>query len=422
MTISARVAAQVIGYHGSHRMTIAETSRVEVGRDVGKVSKRQYQPYLEASWGLINHWYPALFSSELADGEVKGVTICGVPLLLRRAKGKVHALRDQCVHRGVKMSIKPMCLTEDTYTCWYHGFTYDLESGKLVTIIAAPDDEIVGTTGVQVFSVLEINGMVYVFVCEPGFEPVDISEDLPPRMPADYEHGVAYLTDPDTMVLGIKRRGNSNWRLAVENGFDPGHQMLHRDCEIVLAQDLALPLGINPTSPEALSVYEGDGPKGIMNEWQGGHYDLVMENEMLDIRARGTQGAVGLRTSMFLPGVLMVENWPRYGLAQYEWYVPLDDKEHEYWSVIAKTCKTDVERKQFQYDFDHLWRNAALVGFNAEDLFAREAMESFYAEDGPGWDDEQLCGMDAVIVAWRKLVSRYNRGIQVPQDHPSPKR
>ena len=404
-------------------MSITEKSEIEVGAAVAKVSKRQYQPYLEAEWGLINHWFPALFSHELAEGAVEGVTISGVPLLLRRSKGKVHALRDQCVHRGVKMSIKPMCLSDDTYTCWYHGFTYDLESGDLTTILAAPKDEIVGKTGVQVFPVREVNGLVFVFVCEPGYDAVPpLEDDLPPRLPDDYEHRVAHLTDPDTMVLGIKRRAKSNWRLGVENGFDPGHQMLHRDCEIVLAPDLALPLGINPISAEALRLFEGEGPKGIMNEWQSGHYDLVMENAELNIKARGSQQAVGLRTSMYLPGVLMVENWPRYGLAQYEWYVPLDNKEHEYWSVIAKKCTTEEERAEFQYDFDNLWRNAALVGFNHEDIFAREAMENFYADNGPGWDDEQLCGMDAVIVGWRKLVSRHNRGVQTSQNQPSPRR
>ena len=28
---------------------------------------REYEPYLEATWGLKNHWYPAAFSHELPD-------------------------------------------------------------------------------------------------------------------------------------------------------------------------------------------------------------------------------------------------------------------------------------------------------------------------------------------------------------------
>src|ERR1700722_2242729 len=84
-------------------------------------ANREYAPYLEAKWGLKNHWYPALFSHELPDKLVKGVMIAGHEIALRRAKGKVYALADRCAHRGVRMSKKSMCLTDEHLTCWYHG-------------------------------------------------------------------------------------------------------------------------------------------------------------------------------------------------------------------------------------------------------------------------------------------------------------
>ena len=159
-----------------------------------------------------------------------------------------------------------------------------------------------------------------------------------------------------------------------------------------------------------------------MNEWHSGHYDLVMHNDELDLHPFGTGSVLGLRTSMYLPGVLMVENWPRRGLTQLEWYVPVDGNRHEYWEVILAVCNTEAELKKFKYEYEHLWLPIALHDFNDDDLFAREQMERFYSVDGGvGWDDEQLCGMDAVITGWRKLVSRHNRGIQTPQTHPSPR-
>ena len=102
-------------------------------------NRRLCGPYLDAGWGLKNHWYPGLFSHEIADGEVKGIQIAGEPILLRRAKGRVHALLDRCVHRGVKLSLKPTCLTEDTVSCWYHGFTYNLEDGGLSHSVGTPE-------------------------------------------------------------------------------------------------------------------------------------------------------------------------------------------------------------------------------------------------------------------------------------------
>ncbi len=81
----------------------ANTSRAD--RD-----RRFYAPCLDAGCGLENHWYPGLFSHGIADCEVKGIRIAGAPILLRRAKGKVHALLDRCVHREVKLSLHPTCL------------------------------------------------------------------------------------------------------------------------------------------------------------------------------------------------------------------------------------------------------------------------------------------------------------------------
>ena len=45
-------------------------------------TQSQYEPYKEAAWGFINHWYPALFSEELPEQHVEGIQICGIPILL----------------------------------------------------------------------------------------------------------------------------------------------------------------------------------------------------------------------------------------------------------------------------------------------------------------------------------------------------
>lgn len=385
-------------------MTVIEPTR----------QKRAYEPYLKADWGLANHWYPALFSHELANDDVKGVTIGGVPILLRRAKGVAYALRDQCLHRGVKLSLKPTCFNDSTVSCWYHGYTYDLADGELRSIVAAPDDELIGKVALQTFPVEEVNGMIFVFVGDRGYAPVPpLADDLPIHIPEDHPFRVAHPLDENAVILGIHRTGQANWRLAVENGFDPGHVLIHRDAEIVIVYDMALPLGFKPVSDKATEVIEGDGPKGIMNMYGTEHYVPVLANEELGQYARGTVIPMGLRTSMYLPGVLMVENWPKQGLVQYEWYVPVDDKRHEYWEVIVAPCNSPEEKEAFQREYINLWEPMALRGFNDADLFAREAMQPFY-EDGTGWEEEQMCSLDAVIMGWRRIVSRHNRGILSP--------
>lgn len=383
------------------------------------MAKRLYAPYAEAEWGFINHWYPVKFSNEIAEGGVVGAQVCGIPLVLRRSKGKVYALKDQCLHRGVKLSAKPMCLTDDTITCWYHGFTFSLETGELVSIVAAPDDEIIGTTGIPVYPVEEVNGMIFVFVKADDFddEVPPLKNDLPILFPENNERfphphwpDTPSVIDANSVALGIHRTGYANWRLACENGFDAGHLLIHKDNAIVQAKDWAVPLGIKPLTDQATQLIEDEsGPKGFINMYFTEHYEPVLENKRLNVRAAGTVPKY-FRTSMYVPGVLMVENWPEEHVVQYEWYVPITDDTYEYWEVLVKHCDTPEQREAFEYRFKNFYEPMALHGFNDCDLFARDAMQNFYA-DGSGWEDEQLGDMDYSIITWRKVASRYNRGI-----------
>ena len=386
-------------------------------------SQSQYQPYKDAAWGFINHWYPALFSEELPEDGVEGIQICGIPIVLRRIEGKLYALKDQCIHRGVRLSAKPMCLSKDTISCWYHGFTFDLESGKLVTIVANPDDRLVGSTGITTYPVEEVSGMIFVFVREddyPGEDVPPLAHDLPVRFPQSSERfphplwpAAPGLLDEGAVALGMHRTGECNWRIACENGFDNAHILVHKDNTIVQAMNWVLPLGILPAHDECITpIEDADGPKGMMQWLFTDRWTPVLENEKLGLKVEGVNGRL-YRTSVVLPGVLMVENWPEDHIVQYEWYVPITDDTYEYWEVLVKICPTEEDRKQFSYRYDRVYKPLCLHGFNDCDLYAREAMHEFYA-DGTGWDDEQLVSTDISPISWRKLSSRWNRGIAKP--------
>jgi phenylpropionate dioxygenase-like ring-hydroxylating dioxygenase large terminal subunit len=373
---------------------------------------RQYAPYIEADWGFKNAWYPALFSAELPENAVKGITIAGHEIALRRVNGRVYALRDRCAHRGVRMSLRPTCLTDDTITCWYHGFTYDLADGVLKTIVASPDDPLIGKVKIRTYPIEERAGIIFVFVGDDDYDPAPpLEADLPIHI-TDDRNPVAHILDDQVYVRGIHRTGNSNWRLAVENGFDPGHLLIHWDNVIVAATDRRMGLGARPISEDAIKIIdEPDGPKGMMNMYNTRSYKFFMENPIIGMKARGRQPYYA-RTSVFLPGLLLVEHWPIPGWAQYEWYVPIDDKHHEYWEVLVGRCRNDDERREADYLYDHFFEPLALKDFNDNDLFAREAMQSFYERDG--WNEETLCAFDDATIVWRKVAARFNRGIQEP--------
>jgi hypothetical protein len=141
-------------------------------------------------------------------------------------------------------------------------------------------------------------------------------------------------------------------------------------------------------------------------------WEPILENKVLDAKVEGLNGRF-YRTSVVLPGVLMVENWPEEHIVQYEWYVPITDDTYEYWEVLVKVCPTEEERKKFEYRYERVFKPLCLHGFNDCDLYAREAMHECYA-DGTGWDNEQLVATDVSPITWRKVASRHNRGIAKP--------
>lgn len=382
------------------------------GKSESRKPLKYLQPYIDARWGIKNHWYPALFSHEVGEDEVKGIQVAGEHIALRRANGRIYALQDVCLHRGVLISARPTCLTKDTISCWYHGFTYDLKSGDLCDIIASQEDPLIGKVSLRTYPVREVNGMIFVFIGDEDYPRQPLEYDLPHRVADDYEHRTAYPLDEDTVLLGIRRECVGNWRLAAESGADPGHVMIHRLSALLLSQNLGFPLSVKLKDKDSILIKDESWPKGIGLDYTT--LEHVMENKRLGVKTYGTNVREGLNVTMYLPGVLYVENWPDYGLAQYEWYVPTDDKHHVYWQVLAKTCKTAEERQDFKVQYDNCWEELALKsGFNDDDIFARAAMEPFY-EDERGWEEETLFSLDQFVVEWRKLVVNHARGIQTP--------
>lgn len=372
---------------------------------------RQYGPYVQADWGFANHWYPGVFSREVEEKGVVGITIGGHDIAITRdADGKAYAISDRCAHKGVKMSLKPMCFANKTVTCWYHGYTYNAESGNLDTIVGSPDDKLINNARVRTYPTEEFAGLIWVFVGDEDYPVPPIETDLPIKV-TDKVNAIPHLQDADIVTDGIRRELYGNWRLATENGLDPGHLLVHWDNQIIVALDRAMPLGMKALTNDATELIDiEDGPKGVMNRYDlPENYEPVFSNPMVDIKARGNTMYETFRVSAWVPGTLMVENWPIPDYAQYEFYVPIDDHHHMYFEVIAYRASTEDEKKEFQFKFDNFFKPLGLLDFNNNDIMAREATEEFY-EKRDGWNNEVLSDMDYSVVAWRKHASKFGRG------------
>ncbi|MBH0114061.1 Rieske 2Fe-2S domain-containing protein [Novosphingobium sp. YJ-S2-02] len=367
-----------------------------------------WRGYVEAKLGFRNHWYPIRFSSELNEGALLVVELLGEKLLLKRIDGKVYAMRDRCLHRGVPLSRKPDCYTKDTITCWYHGYTYRFQTGELANILAVPDSRLCGRRKIQTYPCEEAKGLIFVFLGDEH-EVHPLSKDVPPG-----------FLDEDLMVLGKHRVVDSNWRLGCENGFDALHIFIHKDSTLRHFREFNFPIGHTPLPGAVTCIEEEDGPKGVEDDFSKHHpiWDgeidgqIVVKGPKFDPK-KGTSASIG--TSIWLPGVLKVESFPVPGITQFEWYVPLDEGRHLYVQTLGQACTTDEERSDFANKFETHWKPHGLDGFNADDIWAREVTQPFY-DDDYGWVDEMLCEPDSTILEWRRLAARHGRGIQTKKD------
>ena len=363
--------------------------------------KRLWKPYLDATLGFRNHWYPALFSREILGNDPHPITLLGEKILVRRIDGKVYAIEDRCLHRRVALSAKLECYTKDTVTCWYHGFTYDFTNGGLVAVLTEPGCSLIGKAAVKTYPVQEANGLIFIFVGDQ--DAVDLSEDVPPG-----------FLDESVALNGIRRDVKSNWRLGCENGFDTTHIYIHRNSKFIKETTAMLPLGLVPTDKHSMDIVDGPGPKGVIDKLASNYMPIFQSSvgdEQVSAMMKENPTIVASTVSAWLPCALRVEDFPWPGITQFEYYVPIDETNHVYWQVLGTKTESEQEANEFKDKVDTYWTDVALRGFNDDDVWAREALEEAYA-DGRGWATERLFRPDMCIVEWRKLASKHNRGIQ----------
>ena len=368
---------------------------------------KSFAGYVEAKLGFRNHWYPVGFADDFKEGEPKKITLLGLDLLFKRVDAKLYAIRDRCVHRGVPLSTKPECWTKDTITCWYHGFTYRFDTGKLVNVLSMPNSKLIGRTGVQTYPVEELKGVVFAFIGDADKEVPPLAHDLPPQ-----------FLDPKVEILGKHRVIESNWRTGVENGWDSMHLYLHRDAELVKDQRLMLPLAM-PAKDYGVHdffkvIEEPDGPKGIRTtkgEFVAPVFDGIVEGKVVVRGADKGEEKIPDFTAVWLPGIVVIDPWPKRGMVQMEWYVPINEGSHVYFQTIGKYVENDADRLAWGQEFDSKWSELALDGFNGDDVWARLELEKAYQHDTM-WVDEQLAEPDIMVVRWRQLAHKHNRGIQ----------
>ncbi len=83
------------------------------------------------AWQQPPHqWTPVLAEAGLADGEHRKADADGVPVLLYRTAGTVHALASTCTHMGGPL--EEGTISDGCVTCPWHGSTFRFADGSIV--------------------------------------------------------------------------------------------------------------------------------------------------------------------------------------------------------------------------------------------------------------------------------------------------
>ncbi len=394
----------------------------EVAEEVEESNReRPWARYLEAALGLRNYWYPAFFSIELKEGETRAEEICGERIIFKRVNGEVYGVEDRCLHRGVTLSSRPECFTENTLTCWFHGFTYDVRDGKLVQILSQPGSQLIGKVGLKSYPIREAFRQVFVYIGDG--EPVPFEEDLPEILQRALNG-----TDRRAFHPLVRVRIPSDWRTAMENGFDPAHVYGHRTATVREMQNS--PLASYPDS-NVLTFETRPGRAKTMFS-NSSKWTRVWEAEVEGVMVSAGGSAERAATTQaqrdpdvqkqgggaaHMPCLYEASGFPDGQQTHFEWYVPIDENHHMYTITQSVKVSSDEEEARFHQEADEKWgpliwsQDPNIIGFNNYDAFGRaEVMHGYAKEDF--WHKEYLFKPDFILTQWRMFVSKHARAIQ----------
>jgi phenylpropionate dioxygenase-like ring-hydroxylating dioxygenase large terminal subunit len=300
-----------------------------------------------------------------------------------REQGKVYAFYDQCPHRGIPLSVGRQEFP-GTWSCRYHGWTFDFETGVLKAALTdGPDSPICGKVRVRTYPVEERAGLVFVWMGDGPPPPVeqDIPEDF---------------LKPNAVIVGRITVRKGNWRYAVENSYDEAHAYyLHRYGALMT---------IFSRMPAWATTRRGGHMQGV---WLTRKPDDVgMQGDYPGLgrwpKLHRWQRSGRVKVAVRMPGSSQV-TYPDY--THYTWFEPVDRDHHRYYQFLVRH-ETGVKAALFRLRYWLYRRWIFHVQFNNQDARMVELM--------PETAPERLFRPDASITAWRRLCE-HARG-EAPPD------
>lgn len=383
-------------------------------REPGRQDWSTWPHYDAATAGYRGWWYPVRWSSEIGEKPV-AVKLCGDRIALVRDAGSVYALHDRCPHRGVPLSLGDKQFL-GTLSCPYHGWTFDLPTGRLAAVITdGPQSPICGKVAVRTYPVAERLGMVWVYIPRDNEPAPPIDAQLPEELV-----GTSYA------LGGRMQPRKGNWRFAAENGYDEGHaKYLHRTSLWRLFKSMPVWNETHITRRgrwiyRVQDAQHWDAEFPGLGRWSSRRWWHVNRPPRSGAPAASNVGNTGGRArvnrvirgqefpgfaSIAMPGVLRIV-YPNF--IHYEFYVPVDADHHRYVGLMVNFGGA-VTAVRFWLKYLGAIRWLFHGNFSAQDAWMVDVT------DAP---PERLYRPDVSLTEWRKLCEDVVAGKVEGQGQP----
>src|SRR5262245_2748617 len=238
----------------AHRLTVAAGTKP--GRAAACLGSR-----VDTQMAFLrNTWYAALWSQDLAPGQLVARTFLNEPIVLfRGADGKPAALADSCPHRFSPLS-KGKIVKGSHVRCPYHALEFD-GAGKCVHNPHG-NGHIASTLKVRSYPVHEKHSLIWIWMGE---------RDADPALIPDFS-----LLDPDSGRLVSKRDWilmETSYELIIDNLMDLSHTAVVHEGILGNEQTIKADLTIEQNG-RTVSV-----GRSIPNVPAPGLYDLIYKRD-----------------------------------------------------------------------------------------------------------------------------------------------
>ncbi len=175
---------------------------------MNEMSHMEDNPTVSSRTWLTNCWYVAAFASEIGEPLLARRLLDQPVVLFRLRNGKAVAMRDQCPHRLLPLSIGRR--DGDDIQCGYHGLKFSGSDGRCTFIPGQP--QIPSNCRATTYPLVERQGLAWIWLGAPGLADEQWIPDFP------------WMGDTHWRQSSGYHHFRCDYRLMTDNLLDLGHE------------------------------------------------------------------------------------------------------------------------------------------------------------------------------------------------------